>query len=293
MGRGTHLYAIHRSILEMISLGLVKDGRNENKKTVLHGVTLEQNLLSNTAERSYNGIPPAITNNSTNSYAGGQSSLLDESKQIITTIAPELDPPLNSYLEDAKLAIHNTGGSVVKVSDSDLINAVSLLASHDGVFASPAGASSIAGLVKLIESNLIQHDESVVCIVTMSEGGVTDPMKNWKVLRAYGEFRRHNNQYKEQSHIWKKTNYTDNEFILPGNTKRKILLLLKERPDYVYSLRKRLIKEYSVTLDISTLYQHLKELEKKGAALRSEAESSRGRPIRFYYNITPVGAALV
>lgn len=47
------------------------------------------------------------------------------------------------------------------------INAVSLLASYDGVFASPTGASSIAGLIELVESNLIQHDENVVCIVTM------------------------------------------------------------------------------------------------------------------------------
>ncbi len=115
-------------------------------------MTLEHNLLSNTEEMGYNDIT-AITNNNSNSYAIPQRNLLDESKRV-TTIAPELIPPGPSYLEDAISVIHNTGGSIVKVSDNDLVNAVSLLASHDGIFASPAGASSIAGLLKLIESIL-------------------------------------------------------------------------------------------------------------------------------------------
>jgi threonine synthase len=189
MGRGTHLYAIYRFIREMISRGLLKNGVNETKKIAIHGVTLEHNLLSNTEEMGYNDIT-AITNNNSNSYAIPQRNLLDESKRV-TTIAPELIPPGPSYLEDSISVIHNTGRSIVKVSDNDLVNAVSLLASHDGIFASPAGASSIAGLLKLIESNLIEHDETVVCIVTMSEGSVADSIKNWKVLQAYSRLRHH------------------------------------------------------------------------------------------------------
>jgi threonine synthase len=297
MGRGTHLYAIYRSILEMISLGLVKNSGNKIKKVAIHGVTLEHNLFSNTEELSYKDIT-AITNNNSNNNTILRSSLLDKSKQV-TTIAPELAPPGPSYLEDAVSAIHNTGGSIIKVSDNDLINAVSLLASHDGIFASPAGASSIAGLLKLIESNLIEHDENVVCIVTMSEGSITDSIKNWKVLQAYSRLRHHHEyQSQELLHTLEKSkkkniNNNNNDSILLGNTKRKILLLLKEQPDYTYNLRKRLIKKYSLSLDISTLYQHLNELEKKGAILRSKAESFRGKPIRFYYNITPVGNTFI
>ncbi|MDQ3835411.1 MAG: pyridoxal-phosphate dependent enzyme, partial [Thermoproteota archaeon] len=301
MGRGTHLYAVYRSMLEMISLGLVKkDDKNGNKQTAIHGVTSEHNLLSNIGEISYNDIT-TVDSNSNKSDTEVQGNLLDKSRRKITpsssslstTIAPELDPPANSYLEDAKLAVHNTGGSIVKVSDDDLVNAVSLLASHDGVFASPAGASSIAGLIKLIESDLIQHDENIVCIVAMSEGSIVNSMKNWKILRAYSRLRHYENQYREQLHIQKRTKNNDNDSSPLGSIKRKILLLLKEQPDYVYNLQKRLTKKYSVTLDMSTLYQHLNELEKKGAILRSKAESFRGKPIRFYYNITPVGDTLV
>lgn len=293
MGRGTHLYAIYRSIREMISLGLLKNGVNETKEIAIHGVTLEHNLLSNTEETSYNDIT-AITNNNSNSYAIPQRNLLDESKHV-TTIAPELIPPEPSYLEDAISAIRNTGGSIVKVSDNDLVNVVSLLASHDGIFASPAGASSIAGLLKLIESNLIEHDENVVCIVTMSEGSVAVSIKNLKVLQAYSRLRHHEYQSQKLSNTLKKGKKSTHNIdsILLGNTKRKILLLLKEQPDYVYNLRKRLIKKYSISLDISTLYQHLTELEKKGAILRSKAESFRGKPIRFYYNITSVGSTFI
>lgn len=180
---------------------------NKNKKVAIHGLTLEHNLLSNTKEVSYKDITD-ITNNNSNSNTISHGSLLDKSKQV-TTIAPEVAPPGPSYLEDAVSAIHNTGGSIVKVSDNDLIDAVSLLTSHDGIFASPAGASSIAGLLKLIESNLIEHDENVVCIVTMSEGSVTDSIKNWKVLQAYSRLR-HNHKYQSQEglHTLKKVRRT-------------------------------------------------------------------------------------
>jgi DNA-binding HxlR family transcriptional regulator len=43
------------------------------------------------------------------------------------------------------------------------------------------------------------------------------------------------------------------------------------------------------TMDISTLYQHLNELENLGMIVRNTAESFRGKPIRFYYKITRRG----
>jgi DNA-binding HxlR family transcriptional regulator len=42
-------------------------------------------------------------------------------------------------------------------------------------------------------------------------------------------------------------------------------------------------------MDISTLYQHLNELENIGMIVRNAAESFRGKPIRFYYKITNRG----
>ena len=70
-------------------------------------------------------------------------------------------------------AISDSGGSIVKVHPNDLINAVYLLASQDGIFASSSGAPSIAGLLKLHQDNIIESDQSIVCIVTGSGIGIS------------------------------------------------------------------------------------------------------------------------
>ncbi len=282
MGQGTLIYAIYCALKELLSLGLVRNFKSRKKKVKIHGVTIEKNLLIHNEDLN------TISNSDGNSNL--QIRLLDNQKQK-TTIAPELIPPIkDSYLNDAELAIRNSGGSIIKVSDSDLINAVSLLASNDGIFASPAGASSIAGLLKLIESNIIDnYDENIICIVTMSEGSIIDSTKNWKILQAYNMLRNQKNLFSKSLYKFEK----NNNIPLLGNTKTKIVLLIKENPDYAYNLQKRLNKRYSISLDISTLYQHLNELEKMGIIIRSKAESFRGKPIRFYYSITPTGNALL
>jgi threonine synthase len=70
-------------------------------------------------------------------------------------------------------AISDSGGSIVKVHPNDLINAVYLLASQDGIFASSSGAPSIAGLLKLHQDNIIESDQNIVCIVTGSGIGIS------------------------------------------------------------------------------------------------------------------------
>ena len=110
-------------------------------------------------------------NDSHHSLTNLQTSNSDLQKSL-TTIAPELFPPsMDSYQNEAMTVINNSGGSIIRVSDSELMDAVSFLAQSDGIFASPAGVSSIAGLFKLIESNGIDdYDENIVCIVTMGHG---------------------------------------------------------------------------------------------------------------------------
>ncbi len=188
--------------------------------------------------------------------------------------------------------IDNSGGSIIRVSDSDLMEAVSFLAQSDGVFASPAGVSSIAGLFKLIESNGIDDcDENSVCIVTMGHGSSNDVLKNWKTLDAINKIRYQHRQIIKLGSMSEKNKKISAYPI--GNTKSRILSLLKNYPDYAYNLHKRAVKKYSLKIDISTLYQHLNELEKIGAISKSKAESFRGKPIRIYYTITPYGNSLI
>jgi threonine synthase len=298
LGSGKHLYAIDRSVKEMSELGLVNsnyENRQDNtsngnrhtefKHPVLHGVTVA-------------GSAAAIRSRNDSSYQ--EREIISSPDEIVqTTIAPELALPVPSYLEDAMSAISDSGGSIVKVYSNELINAVSLLASQDGIFASSSGASSIAGLLKLRQDNIIESDQNVVCIVTGSGIGISDPdhisgsginpVASWKVLQAQ------NTILKSKKHLANnvKKSHLDRENVSLGRTKRKILFLLNKKSDYAYSLHKRLLddKEFKKKkiMDISTLYQHLNELENLGMIVRNTAESFRGKPIRFYYKITERG----
>ena len=59
-----------------------------------------------------------------------------------------------------------TGGTIGKVSDGEIREAIRLLASKEGIFTEPAGAVTIALLKRLIDDGQIHRDESVVCFAT-------------------------------------------------------------------------------------------------------------------------------
>lgn len=70
-------------------------------------------------------------------------------------------------------AIRMSGGTAEKVNDQEILEAQRLLARNEGIFTEPAGASSIAGLKKLLELGVVDSDEKVVCICTGH--GLKDP----------------------------------------------------------------------------------------------------------------------
>jgi threonine synthase len=70
-------------------------------------------------------------------------------------------------------AIRNSGGTAETVTDEEILAAQKLLARVEGIFVEPASASSIAGLIKLVENGVIDKDERVVCVTTGH--GLKDP----------------------------------------------------------------------------------------------------------------------
>ena len=70
-------------------------------------------------------------------------------------------------------AVRETNGLVGAVTDEEILNAQRILASKEGIFAEPAGASPIAFLIKAVKEGLIEKDSRVVCIVTGH--GLKDP----------------------------------------------------------------------------------------------------------------------
>ena len=54
------------------------------------------------------------------------------------------------------------------VSDEEILNAMTVLARHTGVFGEPAGVTAFAGLMKLAGGGAIGPDESVAFVVSGS-----------------------------------------------------------------------------------------------------------------------------
>jgi threonine synthase len=62
-------------------------------------------------------------------------------------------------------AVRESGGWGASASDDEIISAIRLLAKTEGIFTEPAGGTTLACAIKLIESGRIPRDESIcVCI---------------------------------------------------------------------------------------------------------------------------------
>jgi threonine synthase len=63
-------------------------------------------------------------------------------------------------------SIRETGGSGSAVSDAQIIHAIELLAETEGLFTEPAGGTTLAATVDLIQRGVIPPDQSIVICVT-------------------------------------------------------------------------------------------------------------------------------
>ncbi len=68
----------------------------------------------------------------------------------------------------ALAAVRASGGAGVLVSDEAILDAIGALARDTGVFAEPAGAAALAGLLAALDEGLVARDERVVLLVTGS-----------------------------------------------------------------------------------------------------------------------------
>ena len=73
----------------------------------------------------------------------------------------------------AMTAIRESDGTAETVTDEEILSAQKMLARVEGLFVEPASASSIAGLIKLIENGIIDEDERIICVTTGH--GLKDP----------------------------------------------------------------------------------------------------------------------
>ena len=62
--------------------------------------------------------------------------------------------------------VKSTGGTGAAVSDEQIVHAIRLLAETEGIFTEPAGGTTLAATIELVNSGVINRGESVVVCVT-------------------------------------------------------------------------------------------------------------------------------
>jgi threonine synthase len=89
--------------------------------------------------------------------------------------------------------IRATGGSGTAVDDDQIVTAIRLLAETEGIFTEPAGGTTLAGTIDLVERGVIGPDESVVVCITgngyktaeVVTGRLNEPVR---LSRKFAEF---------------------------------------------------------------------------------------------------------
>lgn len=66
----------------------------------------------------------------------------------------------------AVMAIKDSGGFAVRVTDAEILEAIPLIARGSNVFAEPAAAATYAGLRKAVKEGKVRENESVVLLIT-------------------------------------------------------------------------------------------------------------------------------
>jgi threonine synthase len=79
-------------------------------------------------------------------------------------------------------AVRSTGGAGAAVSDTQIVEAIQLLAETEGIFTEPAGGTTLAATIDLVHRGVIEPDESVVVCVT-GNGYKTGEVVQERLLR--------------------------------------------------------------------------------------------------------------
>lgn len=137
---GTILPKIGKAYRELITLGLVEDN---NAK--LHAAQAE----------GCNPVVKAIE-------AGEDLFIPQKPKTIAKSIA--IGNPADGYYVGQ--CVRKSGGWGASATDQEILDAVKLLARTEGIFTEPAGGTTLACAIKLIQSGRIARDESVCVCVT-------------------------------------------------------------------------------------------------------------------------------
>ena len=117
-------------------------------------------------------------------------TLQENSDELLRVPNPEtiatairIGAPVN--WKKALRAVRESRGTIITVSDDEILKAQRLLASTEGLFVEPASAASIAGLARATSQGLVDKGEVVVCVATGH--GLKDPEIVFKTSAKFME----------------------------------------------------------------------------------------------------------
>ncbi len=77
--------------------------------------------------------------------------------------------------KQAEAARDDSGGVIDMVTDKEIINAYTLLASKEGIFCEPGSAASVAGLIKYGKKKFFKEKKTVKIVCVLTGHGLKDP----------------------------------------------------------------------------------------------------------------------
>jgi threonine synthase len=104
---------------------------------------------------------------------GAAPIVLGEPVDTPETIATAIKVGNPASWQGAVKARDESGGTIDKVSDDEIMEAYRMIAMEEGIFCEPASAASVAGLLKLSRNGMHLTDRKIVCILTGN--GLKDP----------------------------------------------------------------------------------------------------------------------
>src|SRR3954463_6855021 len=137
---GTILPKVYKAYREFIELGLVED----NGPKVYSAQAAGCNPVVTAIHKGIDIIEPQKPNTIAKSIAIGN--------------------PADGYY--VYQAVKESGGWGESATDREIIDAIKLLAKTEGIWTEPAGGTTLAATIKLIESGRIPRDESIVVSIT-------------------------------------------------------------------------------------------------------------------------------
>jgi threonine synthase len=210
MGSGVTIHSIWKGFNELERAGKI------DKKPMLIGVQAEGCApISDAFNKQFNA-----------------PLMLDFGETVASAI--RVSKPL--FGSAALKALKESGGLSVTVPDSSMIDYGKEIARHEGIFAEPASAASVAFIPNLLERGLIDSSDTVVSIITSSGLKTNDIMRSLNL--------------RKKSPV----------LGIKLATKERILRLIAQNKTHGYALWKELGKE----MTLGAVYQHLTDLENRG-----------------------------